>query len=113
MSARHLLLVVVSAICAACMFFKTISAEKASEVEQIQAILKKQADSKAESILRYKYKGNVVYLALMPCCDRYNLLLDLNYRILCAPSGGFTGNGDGKCIDFESLKQEEKLLWQK
>jgi len=33
--------------------------------------------------------------------------------LLCAPSGGITGKGDGKCPDFNEKAGEGKLIWKK
>lgn len=41
--------------------------------------------------------GRPVYLFTAPCCDIGNPLYDAEGRFICAPSGGFTGQGDGKC----------------
>jgi len=45
------------------------------------------------------FEGKRGYLIPSPCCDRYDYLYDSNGVILCAPSGGFTGGGDGSCPD--------------
>lgn len=41
--------------------------------------------------------GQLVYLHMAPCCDQYNKVYNADGRYLCAPSGGFTGLGDGRC----------------
>lgn len=38
-----------------------------------------------------------VYLVTAPCCDRFNPLYDREGRRICAPTGGFSGAGDGTC----------------
>jgi hypothetical protein len=45
------------------------------------------------------YAGGPAYLIPSPCCDKYDYLYDSRGVILCAPSGGFTGRGDGSCPD--------------
>lgn len=65
-----------------------------------------------DKIMSYKYKGKTVYLAVMPCCDQMNLLLDSKGIQICSPSGGFSGHGDGKCTDFEKKKSAEKVLFE-
>ena len=65
-----------------------------------------------DKIMSYKYKGKTVYLAVMPCCDQMNLLLDSQGIQICAPSGGFSGHGDGKCPDFDKKKSAEKVLFE-
>ncbi len=65
-----------------------------------------------QAIYRYSYKGKIVYLAEMPCCDQFNVLFSRDLLEICAPSGGFSGAGDGKCPDFVSKKRSEKLIWK-
>ena len=43
------------------------------------------------------YAGKPAYLIPSPCCDKFDYLYDSRGVILCAPSGGFTGRGDGSC----------------
>lgn len=52
------------------------------------------------TVLRCQYKNQTVYYVTSPCCDQYNYVYDENKEALCAPDGGFTGRGDGKCSDF-------------
>lgn len=42
-------------------------------------------------------EGQIVYLHMALCCDQFNKAYDADGRYLCAPSGGFTGRGDGRC----------------
>lgn len=41
--------------------------------------------------------GALYYLVNAPCCDHYNHLYDGDGRRVCAPTGGFSGGGDGRC----------------
>ncbi|MBI3349677.1 MAG: hypothetical protein HY020_21010 [Burkholderiales bacterium] len=41
--------------------------------------------------------GQRFYLFMALCCDQFNRLYDADGRFVCAPSGGFTGQGDGRC----------------
>ena len=43
------------------------------------------------------YAGKPAYLIASPCCDKFDYLYDTRGIIVCAPSGGFTGGGDGSC----------------
>jgi hypothetical protein len=38
-----------------------------------------------------------VYLFTPMCCDQFTRLYDAEGRFICAPSGGFSGAGDGTC----------------
>ena len=66
----------------------------------------------AYEVWSYKYQGQTVYLVSAPCCDNFNTLYDGCMRVMCAPSGGFTGRGDGNCTDFAQQATEPKLVWR-
>ena len=54
------------------------------------------------------YEGKRAYLIPSPCCDQYDYLYDASGVILCAPSGGFTGGGDGSCPDVLATAAERR-----
>ena len=60
----------------------------------------------------YRFEGKRVFLFSSNCCDQYNVIYDKNCAYICAPSGGITGKGDGKCADFLSAAQKIKLIWK-
>ncbi len=64
-----------------------------------------------QSIWSYEYNGQGVYFIPAQCCDMYSTLYDANGNIICAPDGGLTGKGDGKCPDFFSQRTNEQLIW--
>lgn len=64
-------------------------------------------------IEEYQYQGKTVYLFTADCCDQYDKLYDADCKYLCAPGGGFTGRGDGKCPDFTKEAKLVKELWTK
>jgi len=66
----------------------------------------------AYEVWEYKYQGQRVYLISAPCCDNYTTLYDACLNVLCAPSGGFTGRGDGLCPDFNEKATDKKLIWR-
>lgn len=88
--------------------------------EDIPACVQQLLDEAAKStppvlpiqVDEYVYKGKKVYLFTADCCDFYNLVYDENCKRICAPSGGFTGGGDGKCRDFDSTAKRVKTLWK-
>ncbi|MEO8453169.1 MAG: hypothetical protein ABI647_25495, partial [Gemmatimonadota bacterium] len=49
---------------------------------------------------RYDYTGQVVYYVPPHCCDIMSALLAADGTVICAPDGGMTGRGDGRCPDF-------------
>ncbi|MGQ0740155.1 MAG: DUF6970 domain-containing protein [Bacteroidota bacterium] len=60
----------------------------------------------------HRYKGKRVFLFTADCCDQYNELYDEDCNYICAPSGGITGAGDGKCTDFSTAAQHIRLVWK-
>jgi hypothetical protein len=58
------------------------------------------------------YNGKDVYYVVMPCCDQPNPLYDVNGNIICYPSGGFSGNGNGKCNSFKN-EFKGTIIWKK
>ncbi|NJD59788.1 MAG: hypothetical protein C3F13_16795 [Anaerolineales bacterium] len=64
------------------------------------------------SIWLYDYNGQPVYFVPAHCCDIFSVVYDNNGSVLCAPDGGITGTGDGKCPDFYSVRTNEQLIWQ-
>jgi uncharacterized protein DUF6970 len=64
------------------------------------------------TVRRYRYGSTYVYLFSSPCCDQFNYVYDKNCRIICAPSGGITGQGDGGCRNFFTVATDETLIWQ-
>ncbi len=65
-----------------------------------------------QSIWRYEYKKQTVYYSPAQCCDQFSTLYDVNGKVIGAPDGGFTGQGDGKHSDFFKERKSEKLIWK-
>jgi hypothetical protein len=64
------------------------------------------------AVSRLQHKGATAYLIHAGCCDRYDTLYDAEGRELCSPSGGHTGDGDGKCPMPEDPGTKRVLLWE-
>lgn len=60
----------------------------------------------------YLYNGKEVFLFTFGCCDQFNMLYDDSCKNICAPSGGFTGRGDGRCPDFSKNAKYIRLIWK-
>lgn len=60
----------------------------------------------------YIYKGKTTYLLTAQCCDFFNELYDTGCMKICAPTGGFTGKGDGQCPDFEKEAKLVRTVWK-
>lgn len=66
----------------------------------------------AAKVYRYTYRGKTVYFVPQHCCDISSILYDESCNIICAPDGGISGAGDGKCTDFFAARTNEVLIWQ-
>lgn len=62
-------------------------------------------------ILRFRYRGQSVYYVPPSCCDQPGALYDEAGEFLCAPDGGMTGRGDGRCADFHEQRTDESMFW--
>ena len=81
-------------------------------LEKIEAIKKETKWNPPAEINEYEFEGKTAYLITSNCCDQYNSLVDSNCNVICAPSGGLTGKGDGKCNDFAQTAKHVKLIWK-
>ncbi|OON71193.1 hypothetical protein B0919_03025 [Hymenobacter sp. CRA2] len=80
--------------------------------EKIQKHMQAEAQNPRIRILSYQYRGQTVYYETAGCCDQFTTLYDAKGNVLCAPDGGLTGRGDGKCPDFDKNRTAEKLVWE-
>jgi len=63
-------------------------------------------------IHKYTYEDQIVYYVYSTCCDRYNYLVDTECGIICAPDGGISGAGDGRCPEFVYESRDCELVWE-
>lgn len=61
-------------------------------------------------VWKWETDRGVYYYFNAPCCDRMSRLVDTHCLQICAPDGGFTGRGDGKCPEFNNVKKT--LIWK-
>lgn len=100
---------------------KKITEEQKTPEVSMPACLQKMIDDAGKQsppevplqVDEYLYNGKTVYLVTAPCCDHYNTLYDTECKEICAPTGGFTGKGDGKCEDFSKTATHVKMVWKK
>lgn len=64
------------------------------------------------TVNEYTYNGKTVFLFSSDCCDQFNMVFDSQCNYVCAPSGGITGKGDGKCDDFNTSAKHVRLVWK-
>ena len=61
------------------------------------------------SYYQCSYRGQTVYYTPPQCCDQFSKLYATDCTVICAPDGGYTGTGDGRCPDFS--QSSCTLLW--
>lgn len=89
-----------------------IKADVPNCIEQkINKISKEEVQNPPASVWEWKTDGKTYYYFTSGCCDQYNYLYDDNCKQVCAPDGGFSGHGDGKCPDFNGTI-EKTLIWE-
>lgn len=81
----------------------------ATLIDQLQ---QKPKQTPAAEVTQYTYQGQIVYLVTGGCCNTYNYLFDRCGNVLCAASGGATGQGDGRCNDFATTATNPVLIWR-
>ncbi|HEU0110437.1 MAG TPA: hypothetical protein VFQ73_06145 [Flavisolibacter sp.] len=81
-------------------------------VQKIQEIKQQPRWNPPAEVHEYFYRNKRVFYFTSDCCDQYNLLLDEQCAVICAPNGGTTGKGDGKCADFNTKAEYIKLVWK-
>jgi hypothetical protein len=68
--------------------------------QQIRAYEMRTNEVESQVTRKVIYAGNSAYLIPSPCCDKFDYFYDARGVIVCAPSGGFTGRGDGSCPEI-------------
>ena len=79
--------------------------------EKIQELQKSEIQNPPAQVWKWEVNGLTYYYITSDCCDQFNYLYDGDCNVVCAPDGGFTGNGDGNCPEFTS-KIVRTLLWE-
>jgi hypothetical protein len=80
--------------------------------QRIDEIKKEPVWNPPAEVNEYTYRGKQVFLFTSDCCDQYIMLYDSACNYICAPAGGYTGKGDGKCGDFYTEAKDVKLIWK-
>ena len=80
--------------------------------EKIDEIANEEVWNPPAKIYEYQYNGETVYYIPPRCCDIQSILYDENCNVICHPDGGISGDGDGQCTDFFSLRKNERLIWE-
>ena len=65
-----------------------------------------------QTLKRYAVDGKVFYDVAAPCCDQFNALYEARGQRVCAPDGGITGHGDGRCPGIHVDPHEGGIVWR-
>jgi hypothetical protein len=64
------------------------------------------------AVYEVRYGDGVAYYVQAGCCDQLDPLVDARGVLLCHPSGGFTGRGDGKCPGALPPQADRREVWR-
>jgi hypothetical protein len=64
------------------------------------------------AVFELRYGDGVAYYVQADCCDQFDPLVDARGVLICHPSGGFTGRGDGKCPRPLPPVAERREVWR-
>ncbi|WP_230679862.1 DUF6970 domain-containing protein [Pontibacter rufus] len=79
--------------------------------QQIREIKQEDVRNPPAKVWQWKVDNKIYYYITSDCCDQFNYLYDSNCNVVCAPDGGITGAGDGRCPDFNG-QVEQTLIWE-
>lgn len=81
--------------------------------EKIDDIMRAAVQNPPASVWQWDYEGAKYYYITSDCCDQFNYLYTETCEEYCAPDGGFTGAGDGRCLELYNNSDVEKtLIWE-
>ena len=64
------------------------------------------------AVWQVRHGDGVAYYVQAGCCDQLDPLVDARGVLLCYPTGGFTGRGDGKCPGALPPVAERREVWR-
>ncbi len=64
------------------------------------------------AVFQVRYGGGVAFYVQAGCCDQLDPLVDANGVLVCYPTGGYTGLGDGKCPGALPPVGERREVWR-
>jgi len=80
--------------------------------DKIEGMMQHPKFNPPATVYRYLYGDQYVWVFNAGCCDQYNYAYDLKCNVICAPSGGIAGKGDGRCSNFNQVATDETLVWK-
>jgi len=78
---------------------------------KIETLKNQSLQNPPSQVWQWDANGNTYYYFNAPCCDQFSTLYNERCEIICAPDGGFTGKGNGKCPDF-GTDVKRTLIWE-
>jgi hypothetical protein len=64
------------------------------------------------AVWEVRWGDGLAYYVQAGCCDQLDPLVDARGVLVCYPSGGFTGRGDGKCPGALPPVAERREVWR-
>ena len=64
------------------------------------------------AVFEVRWGNDVAYYVKAGCCDQFDPLIDARGALLCHPSGGITGRGDGKCPQALPAAAGRREVWR-
>ena len=64
------------------------------------------------AVYEVRFGDGVAYYVKAGCCDQLDPLVDARGVLVCYPSGGFTGRGDGKCPRALPPQADRREVWR-
>ena len=68
--------------------------------------------SAPRAVFEVRHGDGVAYYVQAGCCDQLDPLIDARGVLICYPTGGFTGRGDGKCPQDLALVKDRREVWR-
>jgi hypothetical protein len=63
------------------------------------------------AVFEVPYGDGVAYYVQAGCCDQLDPLVDARGVLVCHPTGGFTGRGDGRCPAPLPPPAQRRAVW--
>jgi hypothetical protein len=79
--------------------------------DRIAALKSQPPATPRATIAAYRYQGRRVYYFPPAGCDDYGTVMDGQCHTVCAPDGGWSGTGDGRCPDFFLQAHPDGVVW--
>ena len=102
------------------LFWSSVHAQHPSQPQWVQQLIARLQSEPARNppakIIRYASADGSYYYVPPAAGDQFSSLYDSAGKQICAPDGGVTGGGDGKCPSFVrkmlSSRDPGEIVWQ-